>query len=208
MRLVDVHSKLLEMEVAVFQTSDAAACLNINNVHASKLLARLSSAGHLVHLSRGLWAFKDRVAPLALPEYLTNPFPSYVSLQSALFYHDMISQIPSITYAVSISRTKRYETPIGVVSIHHVNPSFFFGFESTGRGIAKMATPEKALIDFLYLSPAKSNLFRALPELELPKSFSAKKVRKIIGRIRSARRNKLVKRLFEELMSGLSESAG
>ncbi|NOR11863.1 MAG: hypothetical protein GQ545_01265 [Candidatus Aminicenantes bacterium] len=208
MRLVDVHSKLLEMEVAVFQTSDAAACLNIDRAHASKLLARLSSAGHLIHLSWGLWAFKDRVEPLALPEYLTNPFPSYVSLQSALYYHDMISQIPAIIYAVSISRTKRYETPLGVVSIHHVNPSFFFGFESMGRGIAKMATPEKALIDFLYLSPAKSNLFRALPELEFPKSFSAKKVHKIIGRIRSARRNKLVKRLFEELMSGLSESAG
>jgi predicted transcriptional regulator of viral defense system len=208
MKLVDVHAKLLEMEVAVFQTSDAAACLNIDNAHASKLLARLSSAGHLVHLSRGLWAFKDRVEPLALPESLTNPFPSYISLQSALYYHDMISQIPAIIYAVSISRTKRYETPLGVVSIHHVNPLFFFGFESMGRGIAKMATPEKALIDFLYLSPARSNLFRALPELDLPKSFSAKKVRKIIGRIRSARRKKLVKRLFEELMSGLSEPAG
>lgn len=38
-----------------------------------------------------------------------------------------------------------------------------------------MATPEKALIDFLYLSPARSNLFRVLPELELPRDFSAKK---------------------------------
>lgn len=75
MKLVDVHGRLLEMEVAVFQTSDAAAWLNIDNAHASTLLARLSSAGHLVHLSSGLWAFKDRVESLALPEYLTNPFP-------------------------------------------------------------------------------------------------------------------------------------
>ena len=207
MKLVDVHSRLLEMEVAVFQTSDAAAWLNIDNAHASKLLARLSSAGHLVHLSRGLWAFKERLEPLALPEYLTNPFPSYVSLQSALYYHELISQIPTIIYAVSISRTKKYETPLGVVSVHHINPSFFFGFESMGRGIAKMATPEKALIDFLYLSPAKSNLFKSLPELEFPKNFSTKKARKIIGQIRSIRRKKLVKRLFEEVMSGLSESA-
>lgn len=86
--------------------------------------------------------------PLALPEYLTNPFPSYVSLQSALYYHGMISQIPTIVFAVSISRTKKYETPLGVVSVHHVNPSFFFGFKSMGSRIAKMATPEKALIDF------------------------------------------------------------
>ena len=208
MKLVDVHAKLLEMNVAVFQTSDAAACLNINNAHASKLLARLSSARHLFHLSRGLWAFKNMVEPIALPEYLTDPFPSYVSLQSALYYHDMISQIPAVTYAVSIGRTRRYETPLGVVSIHHVHPSFFFGFEPIGKDIAKMATLEKALIDFLYLSPAKSSLFRALPELELPRSFKTKKARKIISQIRSARRKNLVKRLFEELISKLSESAG
>jgi len=206
MKLVDVHTQLLEMKGAVFQTSDAAACLNIKNAHASKLLARLASAGHLVHLGRGLWAFKDMVEPLALPEYLTSPFPSYVSLQSALYYHDMISQIPAITYAVSIGRTKRYETPLGVVSIHHVHPSFFFGFESIGKGIAKIATPEKALIDFFYLSPTKSNLFRALPELELPRSFTIKKALNVISRIRSARRKNLVKRLFQEHVSKFAEA--
>ena len=201
MKIVDVHTKLLGMKVAVFLTSDAAACLNINNTHASKLLSRLSIAEHIVHLSRGLWAFKDKVDLLALPEYLTAPFPSYVSLQSALYHHDMISQIPAITYAISIARTKRYETPLGTVSVHHVQPSFFFGFESIGKGIAKIASPEKALIDYLYLSPSKSNLFKALPELEFPKSFAVKRARRIINRIRSTRRKNLVKKLFEELLS-------
>lgn len=200
MKLVNVHTKLLEMNVPVFQTSDAAACLNIDSAHASKLLSRLSLSGHLVHLRRGLWAFRDRIEPLALPVYLTDPFPSYVSLQSALYYHSMISQIPAITYAVSIGRTKIYETPLGVVSVHHVNPSFFFGFETIGKGMTKMATLEKALIDFLYLSPAKSNLFRALPELELPRGFSTKKAYKIISQIRSARRKNLVRSLFKETL--------
>lgn len=201
MRLVDVYAKLLDMKVAVFRTSDAAACLNIDSAHASKLLARLTSARHLIHLRRGIWAFKDRVKLLALPEYLTSPFPSYVSLQSALYHHGMISQIPMITYAVSIARTKRYATPLGVVSVHHVQPSFFFGFESIGGGTAKMATPEKALIDFLYLSPSKSHLFRALPEIELPNRFSVKRARQIINRIMSVRRKNLVKRLFDEICS-------
>ncbi|KPL13352.1 MAG: hypothetical protein AMS26_14715 [Bacteroides sp. SM23_62] len=157
-------------------------------------------SGHLVHLRRGLWAFRDKVEPLALPVYLTDPFPSYVSLQSALYYHDMISQIPAITYAVSIGRTKRHDTPLGVVSVHHVHPSFFFGFETVGKRIAKMATPEKALIDFFYLSPAKSSLFKALPELELPRGFSEKKAYKIINKIRSVRRRNLVKSLFEKTL--------
>lgn len=199
-KLVDVHTKLLGMNVPVFQTSDSAACLNVDGAHASKLLSRLSLSGHLVHLRRGLWAFRDMVDPLALPVYLTDPFPSYVSLQSALFYHDMISQIPAITYAVSIGRTKIHNTPLGVVSVHHVHPSFFFGFGTIGKGIAEMATPEKALIDFLYLSPAKSNLFRALPELELPRGFSAQKAQKIINQIRSVRRKNLVRSLFERTL--------
>ena len=200
MKLVDFHTQLLELKEAVLQTSDAAACLKINNAHASKLLARLAKSGHLVYLARGLWAFKERVEPLALPQYLTNPFPSYVSLQSALYYHGMISQIPAITYAISIARTKRYKTDLGTVSIHHVHPSFFFGFEAVGKGVVKIATPEKALIDFFYLSPTKSKLFRALPELELPRRFSVKTARKMISRIMSDRRRKMVKNLLEEEM--------
>lgn len=203
MKLVDVHTKLLGIKEAVFQTSDAGAWLKINNAHASKLLARLAESGHLVHLARGLWAFKEKLEPLALPQYLTSPFPCYVSLQSALYYHDMISQIPAITYAVSIARTKRYKTDLGTVSIHHVHPSFFFGFESLGKGIVKIAMPEKALIDFFYLSPAKSKLFRSLPELELPRRFSVKKAHNIISRIMSDRRRKLVKSLLEEVTSKL-----
>ncbi|MBD3413294.1 MAG: hypothetical protein GF421_02550 [Candidatus Aminicenantes bacterium] len=202
MKLVDVHKKLRELNVPVFQTSDAAACLNIDPAHASKLLARLASSGHIVHLTQGLWAFEDKVETLALPQYLTKPFPSYVSLQSALYYHGMISQIPAVTYAVSIGRTKKYKTPLGEVSVHHVNPSFFFGYKSMGKDIAKMATPEKALIDYFYLSPAKSRLFKALPELELPQKFSTKKAYKIIDRIKSKRRKSLVRKSFLEAKSG------
>ena len=63
-------------------------------------------------------------------------------------------------------------------------------------------------IDFFYLSPAKSHLFRALPELELPRSFKTKKAFKIIGQIRSAKRRNLVKVLYEESVSKLKEEAG
>jgi len=199
MRLVDVHARLLRMKTPVFRTSDAAAYLGIGNAHASQLAMRLAAADHLIRLGRGLWGFKNRMEPLALPEYLTNPYPSYVSLQTAMYHHGMISQIPAVIYAVSISRTKRYETPLGSVSVHHVHPSFFFGFESTGKGSIKIATPEKALIDVLYLSPARSRLFSALPEVEFPNGFKIPGARKIIGRIRSIRRRSLVSRLFESM---------
>jgi len=198
MRLVDVLARLARMDIQVIQTSDAAAYLGIGNAHASKLLARLAASGHLARLGRGRWGFKDRIDRFALPEYLTSPYPSYVSLQSALYHYRMISQIPSVIYAVSIARTKAYVTALGTVSVHHVDPSFFYGHRPAGKAGGKIATPEKALIDFLYLSPARTRLFQALPELEFPRGFKVNEARKIIRRIRPVRRRNHVRRLFEE----------
>jgi predicted transcriptional regulator of viral defense system len=188
------------MGTPAFETGDAAARLDLTNAHASVVLARLTAAGHLVRLRRGLWALPDRVDPLTLPGRLTAPLPSYVSLQSALYLHGMISQVPAITYAVSLARARRYTTPLGVISVHHMVPGFFFGFGEAGRQGAQVASPEKALVDFLYLAPARSMLFRALPELELPRGFSARRARAMTERIESPRRRAMVVRSLARIL--------
>ena len=200
MTLIDALASLTTMRVPVFETGDAAVRLGLTNAHASAVLARLAAARHLVRLRRGIWAFPERVDPLALPGRLTAPLPSYVSLQSALYVHGMISQVPAVTYAVSLARARRFDTPLGVVSIHHVTPAFFCGFEPSGRQGALIASPEKALVDFLYLAPARSNLFRALPELELPRGFSARLARSMTDRIESTRRRAMVTRSLDRIL--------
>ncbi|MCR4374298.1 MAG: type IV toxin-antitoxin system AbiEi family antitoxin domain-containing protein [Acidobacteria bacterium] len=202
MRLIDALATLSAMRAPVFDTGDAAAHLGVDTAHASTVLARLAVTRHVVRLRRGVWAFRDRVDPLALPEYLTSPFPSYVSLQSALYLRGMIDQVPAVTYAVSLARTRRYTTPLGTVSIHHVDPGFFFGFEHAGASGGRLATPEKALVDLLYLAPARSKLFRALPELDIPASFSARRARAIVARIGSVRRRTMVARALDAIIIG------
>lgn len=199
MTLVSALSAITSMGVPVFSTRDVAVRLRVPAAHASVILARLAAFAHVVRLRRGVWALPGRVDPIALPEHLTAPFPAYVSLQSALYLHGMISQVPALTYAVSLARTRRFVTPAGTVSVHHVQPSFFFGFEDAGGG--KLATPEKALVDVLYLTPARSRLFRALPELEWPRRFSVQRARAVVQRIASARRRVLVARKLEELVA-------
>jgi predicted transcriptional regulator of viral defense system len=201
MKLIDVLANLKKLEEPALRTADVMAHLKIKKDHASKLLSRLSLSGHIVRIKRGLWVFPKELDPLQLPEYLTAPFPSYISLQSALFYHGMISQIPTTTYSVSVARTQFFKTPLGTFSIHHVTPSFFFGYELVGKPGIKMATPEKALVDFLYMGPAKSKLFRSLPELDLPHKFSLRAARRMIRRIDFPRRRSLVEKRFQDLMS-------
>jgi predicted transcriptional regulator of viral defense system len=202
MNLLSALAALTSVDVPIFTTADAAIRLGLSNAHASTVLARLAAAGQVIRLRRGVWARPDGVDALALPEYLTAPFPAYVSLQSALYLHGMISQMPAVTYAVSLARTRRFTTPLGTVSVHHVQPPFYFGFEDAGRAGGRLATPEKALVDFLYLTPARSNLFRALPELEWPKRFGVSAARAIVKRIEPPRRRTLVSRKLEALLKG------
>jgi predicted transcriptional regulator of viral defense system len=199
--LLDVLSAVASMEAPAFTTREAAARLRVPNGRASVSLARLAAGGHLLRLRRGVWAVPGRVDALALPEYLTAPLPAYVSLQSALYLHGMISQMPAVTYAVTLARTRRYITPLGVVSLHHIQPAFFFGFEDRGDAGGRLATPEKALVDFLYLAPARSQMFRALPELERPKRFRAGVARDIVRRIEPVRRRAFVAAKLEALLS-------
>lgn len=198
MRLIDVLARLQRLEQPVLETGDIAAIVGVGRAHASKMAARLAEAGHLLALRRGVWAFPGRLDPLGLPERLTATQPAYVSLQSALYHHGMISQIPASVYAVSLARTRRYTTPLGVVSVHHVSPDFFFGYETLGERGIRMARPEKALLDVFYLTPARSRLFCKLPEVEKGGDFDVAEARRMIARLPFAVRRAMVAQRFRQ----------
>lgn len=201
MRMTEADARLRSLGTPTFTTADAAAALDLGRGHAAKVLARLSETGHLVRLARGRWALPDRTQPFMLPEALTAPKPSYVSLHSALHHHGMIEQIPAAVYAATLGPTRRVVTPLGEVSLHQLTPGFFFGYETVPRTGVKLAVPEKALLDLLYLTPARSRLFRALPELELPRTFSVRRARSMIDRIGSPARRTLVERHLDDALN-------
>ena len=190
---------LRRLGTPAFSTSDAAACLGLTVEAASKTLRRLQAERLARFVRRGLWTLDEQVEPLALAEYLTAPRPSYVSLQSALYLHGMIEQIPSVVYVVSLARSHRVPTALGTFSVHRVAPAFFGGFQVSPRSGAKIATPEKALLDVCYLSAGRSRLFASLPELELPSAFRSGTAGAWIAKIRSARLRTVVTRRFTEL---------
>lgn len=203
MKLIDVYTKLKQLNLPIIQTNDAAAYLGISVNHANKLLSRISETNQVIHIKHGAWAFPD-IDPLILPGFLTSPFPSYVSLQTALYFHNMISQIPNIIYAVSVGRTKVYKTPIATVSIHHIHPSFYFGYEEKGvDGLLKIASPEKALLDIFYLSQTKTRLFKTLPEVELPKNFNISVATRMIAKMTSVRKRTLVQHSFSDFIDSI-----
>jgi predicted transcriptional regulator of viral defense system len=201
MKLTDVITKLKSLDQPILYNSDVSARLVLSRGHTSKIMSRLVEANFAVKITRGRWLIGDKVDRLLIPEYLTSPSPSYISLQTALFHHGLISQIPQTVYAVSISKTRTYKTSVGEFSIHHIDPEFFFGFETMTDQRLKIACPEKALLDVLYLSPGRSRLFANLPELDFKENFSFRRAKKMIERIPSKSRRALVSQKLDMLSS-------
>ncbi len=146
----------------------------------------------IVHLSRGRWLVDKRVDRLALPELILAPYPAYISLQTALFHHGLIEQVPSVVYAVTPGRPRRLATPMGTISFHRMPPELFKGFELSSGSDAKIATPEKALFDLLYLAPGRSRVFSKLPELAIPRRFQWQRLKEYTELVKSAGRRAFI----------------
>lgn len=187
MNQAEALQKIRQLGVAAFETRDISALLKVTPANASVLLSRLASRGLVMRLARGRWSMEAPVNREALVDQVSAPSPAYVSLQSALFRHGLIEQVPEVIYAVTIGRARRVRTPVGTVSLHRMPPDLFGGFEVAVDG-TKIATAEKALFDLLYLSPTRTRLFVNLPEIEFPKSFRwaevARWAKKIAGKSR------------------------
>lgn len=190
MRATDAYADLLRFGRPVITTDDAAVRLRMTLSATSRMLSRLARSGLVLPLRHGLWSLQLDLDPLVLPEYLAAPMPAYVSLQSALYYHGMIGQIPQVIYVASTARTRRVTTRLGTYSIHRLPPELMGGYATTDD--VHLATPEKSLVDLLYLSNTRSRLFARLPELEFPDTFRFDEAERWRSTIRSQMKRTMV----------------
>jgi predicted transcriptional regulator of viral defense system len=184
----------------VVTTNDVSLALGVERSAATQTLKRLAAEGLLKKIRHGLWAVDPALDPLLLPEYLTAPLPSYVSFQSALYLRGMVSQVPEVIYVASLAQTRTIKTSLGAFSIHRLAPTFFGGYETPKESGVRLATPEKALLDTLYLGPTRSRMFAHLPEIEIPKGFDRRKAQEWVTRIPPGPRRASVEQRLDRLL--------
>ena len=204
MNQIEALQRLRTLAAPVVESRDVAALLRVSTSNATTILRRLARTGMIVHLSRGRWLVHEKIDRLALPELISAPYPAYVSLQSALFHHGLIEQIPSVLYAVTPARPRRLQTPLGTISFHRMPPDLFKGFELASRSDAKVATPEKALFDMLYLAPGRSRVFSNQPELTLPRRFQWERLKEYTKLVKSPGRQTYIAERIRTLRSAES----
>lgn len=120
---------------------------------------RLISQGKIIHIRRGLYCLPTVLAgssivkphPFELAQHIYAP--SYISLESALAYHNLIPEAVYTITSACARRSKEFNTPLGLFSYSHLPlENFYTEVEVINENGARflMAKPWKAICDYIY----------------------------------------------------------
>ncbi len=127
-----------------------------------KKIHSLVKGGFLKSIKQGVYLVNQEIGlrPYSM-EILANLIyaPSYISLETALSFYGFIPERVSTTTSISISKGRRFLTPVGEFIYHHVKESIYSEgvclrevYQDT---FCQFASPEKAILDFLYIREKK-----------------------------------------------------
>jgi predicted transcriptional regulator of viral defense system len=130
-----------------------------NPQQVQRQLADWVRAGKIVQLRRGLYTAaqpyqSEQPHSYVIANHLVRG--SYISLHTALSYFDLIPEHVAVVTSVTTGRPGTWRNLYGDFSFQHIQPALFFGFQFrqvTKTQWAYIATPEKALLDLIYLTP-------------------------------------------------------
>lgn len=138
--------------VLLFRPADVSEFLGRTKIAVRFLIHRLNKKGDILRLKPGLYRFADAHIP---DVYLANKIyePSYVSLEYALSYHQLIPEVVYEITSVTTRTTRKFEVAGKIFSFRSIKQDAFTGyFLETRRSVGFfIAEPEKAVVDWVYL---------------------------------------------------------
>ncbi len=124
--------------------------------HRQVQLSRWTKAGKLSQVRRGWYIIEKpwQANEVPLPVIANSVVhPSYLSIEWALQYYEMIPEYVPNPTSITTGRGIRFTAQGSLFMYYHVQPSFFKGYSQVEVGGFKLniAYPEKALLDKIYL---------------------------------------------------------
>jgi predicted transcriptional regulator of viral defense system len=127
-------------------------------------LSEWKRKGYIHALRKGYYIFADIELTHYIQFLIANTLytPSYVSLETALSYHNFIPEIVYAHTSVTTRLPKQFHNEAGIYTYNQIKADAYRGYQllpiPNHRRKVKIATPEKALLDYLYLHPEIARL--------------------------------------------------
>ena len=139
---------LEKIQKPFFSLTDLRNITDIDEPSLKVKLHRLAKNGLIIRLTKGYYTLPNRLDHI--PEIANLLYvPSYLSFEFALSFFGIISQVP---YTVTLATNRKSRKTVLAdkkIEYRQLKRKLFFGF--TKQDNFFIATPEKALLDQLYL---------------------------------------------------------
>jgi predicted transcriptional regulator of viral defense system len=182
----------------VLLTNELATKLSLPPGSVSKALSRLEKRGLINRVAEGVYLNK-LVRDHSATDFISVLKPdSYVSLESALNHWGLSTQSPVALTCVTTGKPRVYSTPSFAMTFRSISKRLFWGFVENQTRYSKyrIAEPEKALLDWIYLS-LQAGLTPSLDEIDF-KPVDKQKLIKYADKYPSTVRNVLTHSLAFE----------
>lgn len=150
-------------ELGVFKNipvqTSAIASLYPNITSANRKVANLEKEGRIIRLKRGMYVVNPNESSKLLSLGLIGNLlygPSYVSMLTALREYGLIPERVEVIESMTTHLTVSFENPVGTFEYHHCAKDYY-SIGITQREEEEVtyliATPEKALCDYIVCTP-------------------------------------------------------
>lgn len=145
--LFKIRDMALNSGVSVYNSQEFSNLINKNRNISLVYMNRLVKNGLATRLINGRISIIED--DFIIASQLVSP--AYISLNSALLFHNISYQVPEYVECVSTRNSINYYD-LGIV-YHKMNPALFFGYRryEKSRSFIFVANPDKAVFDGLYL---------------------------------------------------------
>lgn len=187
MSTLQLIKKLKELNIKFINPAILSTVLGSDNQNTVyKTIKRLLKKGVLKKIDKGKFILDDAdTNDFEIANFIVNP--SYVSLESALSFYGILPQFPYSITSVTTQRSRiidKYEYTT-------ISNKFFSGYYKQNNFL--IATPEKALVDYLYLA-SKGLRNTDINEWDLA-SINKNNFKNICSKINFAPFRKLIKKI-------------
>jgi len=148
--------KFIEFREAliVFPVFSHSDILKLDSRFDRRRLVEWQQKKYIQKIRNGYYCFLTKDRGEGNMWYISNMIykPSYVSLETALSYYNLIPEGVYLYTGVSTRKTVLFETALGNYKYHKIKKELFFGYklEQIGEYKVKLAEIEKTILDLFY----------------------------------------------------------
>lgn len=156
LKRIQVEEKLKSSRLPVFTPQEFKDVFGVSTTTAHSFIKRNLKSGLFIKLRNNYYQLKDSNPSLY---FIANKLyqPSYVSLEKAMSYYNIIPETVYGITSITTKSTREFETPRATFTYQTIKPEAYTGYGAKNMDgyIVLFAEPEKALVDYLYFVDLK-----------------------------------------------------